>query len=131
MTEENTSSSRSSRGISLPSFNNQGITSKDTELNICCNVKCYQIRRVKNKGAILVLVISYLIISTLYFLANIAVYNPVYVFWLIPFGFTTAIAGWLTDAFIGRYNMIRCSIWIKWLLMIAITASAAAGQLYK
>jgi dipeptide/tripeptide permease len=128
MTEENMKSSSSSKSISLPSFSNQGITSKD-KLSTCCNVKRYQIRRVKNKGAILVLVISYLVTSTLYFLAKIAAHNPVYEFWLILFGITTAIAGWLTDAFIGRYKVIRCSIWIMWLLMIAITVSAAAGQL--
>ncbi len=121
-------SSSSSNSISLPSFSNQGITSKD-KLSTCCNVKHYQIRRVKNKGAILVLVISYLVTSTIYFLANIANHHLVYYVWIIPFSITTAIAGWLTDAFIGRYKVIRCSIWIMWLLMIAITASTAAGQL--
>jgi hypothetical protein len=128
MTEENTNSSSSSRSISLPSFNDQGITSKD-KLSTCCNVKRYQIRRIKNKGAILVLIISYLVTSTLYFLANSAVQLSVDQIWIIPFGITTAIAGWLTDAFIRRYTVIRCSVWIMWLLMIAITLSAIAGQL--
>jgi peptide/histidine transporter 3/4 len=122
---ENTNPSKS---ISLPSFNNQETTSKD-RLSICCNVKHYQIRRVKNKGAVLVLVISYLVTSIPYYLANIAVYHPAYQAWIIPFGITTAIAGWLTDAFIGRYKVIRCSIWIMWLIMIAITASAVVVQL--
>jgi peptide/histidine transporter 3/4 len=125
MTEENASSSKN---ISLPSFSNQGIISKDN-LSTCCNVKHYQIRRVKNKGAILVLVISYLVTSILYYLSKSAVHHTVYQIWLIPFGITTAIAGWLTDAFIGRYKVIRCSIWIMWFLMIIITASAIAGQL--
>jgi peptide/histidine transporter 3/4 len=128
MTEENINYCSSSKSISLPSLNNQEITTKD-KLSTCCNVKRYQIRRVKNKGAVLVLVISYLVTSILYFLANTAVEHSVYHIWIIPFGITTAIAGWLTDAFIGRYKVIRCSIWIMWLLMIAITASAIAGQL--
>ena len=128
MTEENTNSSSSSKSISLASFNNQGITRKE-RLSACCNVKHYQIRRVKNKGAVLVLVISYLVTSILYFLVNSVTEHLV---WLIPFaGITTAIAGWLTDAFIGRYKVIRCSIWIMWLLMIAITVSAVVGQLNK
>jgi hypothetical protein len=131
MREENMKSSSSSKSISLPSFSNQGITSKDKLLSTCCNVKRYQIGRVKHKGAVLILVISYLVTSILYFLANTAVHYLIDQIWLIPFGITTAIAGWLTDAFIGRYKVIRCSLWIMWLLMIAITASAAAGQLTK
>ncbi len=128
MTEENTNSSSTSRSILLPSFINQGITTKD-KLSTCCNVKHYQIRRVKNKGAILILIISYLVTSTLYFLADTAAQHSIYQVWIIPFGITTAIAGWLTDAFIRRYKMICCSVWIMWLLMISITLSAIAGQL--
>ena len=130
MTEDNTNSSSSSKSISLASFNNQGITSKE-KLSACCNVKHYQLRRVKNKGAVLVLAISYLVTSILYFLVNSAAHEPVYQVSLIPFTITTAIAGWLTDVFIGRYKVIRCSIWIMWLLMIAITVSAVVGQLNK
>ena len=128
MTEKKIYSSNSSKRISLASFNNQGTTRKD-KLNICCNVERYQIRRVKNKGALLVLAISYLVTSIFYFLVTSAVHEPVHLVWIIPFGITTAIAGWLTDAFIGRYKVIRCSIWIMWLLMIAITVSAVVGQL--
>ena len=128
MTEEKINSSSSSKRVLLASLNNQGIIRKD-KLSACCNVKRYQIRRVKNKGALLVLVISYLVTSIIYFLATIAVHHPVYQVWLVPFTITTAIAGWLTDAFIGRYKVTRCSVWIMWLLMIAITVSAVVGQL--
>ena len=61
---ENTNSS-SSKGISLASFNNQGITKKD-KLSAYCNIKYHQIRKVKNKGAVLTLAISYLVTSILY-----------------------------------------------------------------
>ena len=128
MTEENTNLMSSSKSISLASFNNQGITRKD-KLSACCNIKCHQIRRVKNKGAVLVLVISYLVTSIIYFLATIAVRRPIYQVWLVPFTITTAIAGWLTDAFIGRYKVMHCSVWIMWLLMIAITVSTVVRQL--
>ena len=128
--EESTNSSSSSKSISLASFNNQGITRKE-RLSAYCNVKYYQVRRVKNKGAVLILAISYLVTSILYFLVNSVTEHLVHQVWLIPFGITTAIAGWLTDAFIGRYKVIHCSIWIMymWLLMIAITVSAVVGQL--
>ena len=125
MTEKMINSSKSN---SLASFNNKECSRKD-RLSAYCNVKRYQIRRVKNKGAVLVLAISYLVISIFYFLATSAVDHPLHQVWLIPFGITTAIAGWLTDAFIRRYKVIRCSIWIMWLLTIAITVSAVVGQL--
>ena len=128
MTEENTRSS--SCNISLPSLNNQGINSKN-EIIICCDIKRYRIRRANSKGGILVLAVSYLVTSVFYLLATTGVYSSTYQFWLVPFAITTAIAGWLTDAFIGRYKVIRCSIWIMWLLMIAATVSEVVGQLNK
>ena len=128
MTKENSNSSSSLKSILLPSLNNQGINSKD-KLSTCCNVKHYQIRRVKNKGAVLVLAINYLITGVFHLLATIAAHHTTQKILLVPFGITTAIAGWLTDAFIGRYKVICCSVWIMWLLMIAITASVAVGQL--
>ena len=115
MTEEKIYSSGSSKRNLLANFNKKGITSKQ-KLSACCNVKHYQIRRVKNKGAVLVLAISYLVTSILFFLITFAAHKPVYRVPLIPFTITTSIAGWLTDAFIGRYNVIRCSIWIMGLV---------------
>ena len=79
----------------------------------------------------MILAISYLVTSIFYFLLTSATYERVYQVSLIPFTITTAIAGWLTDAFIGRYKVIHCSIWITWLLTIAITVSAIVGQLNK
>ncbi len=125
MTEENTIPS--SCNISLPSLNNLGFNSKD-EI-ICCNVKHYRIRRVKNKGAILVLILSHLVTSIFYFFAIIGVRSTKYQVCLVPFAISTAIAGWLTDAFIGRYKVIRFSVWMLWLIMIAVTVSEVVGQL--
>ena len=128
MTEENTQSPTSLKHYSLQSLNNLGISSKD-ELRTYCNVPRYQIRRVNSNGAILVVILSYLVTSTLYFLLNAGVYEPVPEVWLLPFGITTSIAGWLADAFIGRYKVIHCSVWMMWLLMIAVTVSSVVGQL--
>ena len=128
MTEENTQSPTSLKHYSLQSLNNLGISSKD-ELRTCCNVPRYQIRRVNSSGAILVVILSYLVTSTLYFLLNAGVYEPVPEVWLLPFGITTSIAGWLADVFIGRYKVIHCSVWMMWLLMIAVTVSSVVGQL--
>ncbi len=117
-----TENTRSLSSIPFLSRSNQ-------ELSTCCNIKCYRIRRVKNKGVVLVLILSFLVTSTLYILATTGVHHYTYQFWLIPFGISTAIAGWLTDTFIGRYKMIRCSVWIMWILMIAVTVSAVVKQL--
>ena len=125
MTEENVNSSSSLKSISLPSLNNQEINSNDKPTT-CCSAKRYQIRRVKTKGAVLILVISYLVTTTLYTLAtNVLHFQN----WLIPFGITTAIAGWLTDAFINRYKVIRCSVGIMWLFIVTVTVSGVVGQL--
>ena len=129
MTEGNNQSLSS---VPFPRSNNLEINSKD-ELSTCCNIiiKRYRIRRVKTKGSIiklLVLIVSNLVTSTLHIIATTGAHYSIYQFWLIPFGITTAIAGWLTDAFIGRYKVIQCSVWIMWILMIA-TVSAIVQQL--
>ena len=53
----------------------------------------------------MVLAISYLVTSIFYLLATIVAHSSTYEIWLVPFGITTAIAGWLTDAFVGRYKV--------------------------
>ena len=126
--EENTKSSSSLKCILLPSLDNQGINSKN-EISTCCDVKHYRIRRVKSKGAILVLVVSSLMTNTIYFFATVGVHTTKYQVCLIPFSVTTALAGWLTDAFIGRYKMIRFSVWITWFLITAVTVGDVVGQL--
>ena len=117
------------RYLSLISLLSNVRTNSKSELSTCCNnVRSYKIGRV-NKGSILVLILSYLVSSILHLLATIGVNYRPYQAWVIPFGITTAVAGWLTDAFIGRYKMIRCSVWIMWLLTITATVSAVVGQL--
>ena len=85
-------------------------------------------RRVKNKESILILILSYLVLSILYLLATNCLIHRPYQVWFVPFSIIIAITGWLTDAFIGRYKVICCSVWIMWILMIAVTVSAVMGQ---
>ncbi len=77
----------------------------------------------------MVLILNYLVTSIFYLLVSVVVNYFAQMSLLIPFGVTTAIAGWLTDAFIGRYKMIRCSVWIMWLIMVAVSVSTVIGQL--
>ena len=83
----------------------------------------YKIRRVKRKGAILVLLWNFLAVSVLWFLGNDDYHANSYniipndngtIISVVLFGFTLPVAGWLADAYIGQYKMIYCSIWIMW-----------------
>ena len=83
-------------------------------LKTCCKPH-YKMRRVKNKGAITVLVLSYLVTSALVLLVSFVANNDDLSnqAWLpmLMFGITTSLAGWLADAIIGRYKVICCSVW--------------------
>ena len=47
----------------------------------------------------------------------------------ITWGFTLPIAGWLADVYLGRYKVIRCSIWIMWIASVLLVASSVLSQL--
>ena len=49
--------------------------------------------------------------------------------YMLSFGLTLPVAGWLADARIGRYKVIRCSIWIMWIAIVLATASSVMAQL--
>ena len=97
-------------------------------LQLCCKPS-YKPRRVKNKGAILVLVWNYLIMTIFRLLVNH--YLAKYHYYWVVLGLTPPIAGWLADARIGRYKMIRCSIWIMWIAAVSATVSSVTAELVK
>ena len=118
--------SESSVSLKHASLLNRGLSNQDG-LKACCRPR-YQMRRVKNKGAIVVLLLSYLVMSTLYLLIEYVNDNLIYQTWLLTFAITTSLAGWLADAFIGRYKVIRCSIMMTWLFITIATASSVIAQ---
>ena len=86
----------------------------------------YRLRRIKNRGAILILIWSYCI-SSLYFYIS---YNAWKVYSYLVFamvqiivGFMIPLAGWLADIRFGRYKMIRLSIGTMWISSLLLTAS--------
>ena len=86
----------------------------------------YHLRRVKNKGAILVLIWSYFV-SCLYFYISYNV-SRIYshsVFSMIQttVGLTIPLTGWLADIRFGRYKVIRFSLWTMWISSMLLTAS--------
>ena len=87
------------------------ITTKEY-LRTCCRVS-YRMRKLKNKGAILVLAWNFLVagvfnslIDTVLASYHDLVTNSV----LAIIGVTLPIAGWLDDVRFSRYKVIHCSI---------------------
>ena len=86
----------------------------------------YRLRRVKNRGAILILIWSYCVSSLYVYISYTAsrVYNYlVFAMVQISVGFTIPLAGWLADIRFGRYKMIRLSIGTMWISSLLLTTS--------
>ena len=94
---------------------------------ICCK-SWYHIRRVKNKGAILTLVWSLLIIGTFNFSSE-QNHGVLFSIQLVASGLTLPIAGWLADIYFGRYKVIRWSMVIMWVTFMLATANLVIEKL--
>ena len=108
---------------------NSGLTTKE-QLKICCK-PTYKIRRLKNKGAIMILVWSYLLISTYFLnLGKQGFTDPglQIKLHLVALGITLPIAGWLADVYFGRYVVIQFSMWTMWIAFMLATASSVVAQ---
>ena len=93
--------------------------------NNCCKF-LYQRRKLKNKGAIVVIVWNYLVTSLVSYLINYASdYKPYYIACSIILPF----AGWLADVYLGRYRVIRWSMWIMWIASVLATVSSVVAQM--
>ncbi len=85
--------------------------------------------KLKNKGAILILMWNFL-------LTIVPLYLKVYVhrpsgktIGTVALGFTMPFAGWLADVYLGRYKVIHWSMWIMWTASMLATASSVVAQL--
>ena len=106
----------------------------DDEIGIkeWCQIRCkpsFRMRRVKNKGAILILIWSYLIssiftIGRYYIEKNEGYSTLVNMLVLIPMGLTIVLAATLADFRFGRYKVISFSLWIVWISSILLTLTA-------
>ena len=93
--------------------------------NNCCK-SLYQRRKLKNKGAIVVIIWNYLVTSLAFYPASHASdYKPYYIACslILPF------AGWLADVYLGRYRVIRWSMWIMWIASVLATVSSVVAQM--
>ena len=98
---------------------------------LCCKPACYHPRRVKNKGALLVLAWNFLAFSV-YHLMNDYFDNKYMIrAYFAILGITSLTAGWLADTRIGRYKVVRTSIWIMWIAAVIATTSSIVAHLYE
>ena len=100
------------------------------QLKLCCQPR-YKIRRVKTKGAILVLIWNFLALFLLGFGNRnyIPNSNNGIIVSVALFGLTLPLAGWLADTCIGRYKMIYCSVWVMWAATILETLNTIIEKL--
>ena len=120
-----TSSENQSSGESAPPPPPDPISARE-QLKICCK-PTYTIRRVKTKGAILILAWNLLAMTAFWYVSSTSFRGRIphdngSTISAIVFGFTLPIAGWLADACVGRYRMIYCSSLITWVATIMETA---------
>ena len=88
----------------------------------------YQIRKLNNKGAIIVLAWNFLAASVYnYFMALIEPQGLEIT--MVALGFTLPLAGWLADIHFGRYKVIRWSMWIMWIAFTLATMNSVMEQI--
>ena len=102
-----------------------------TENRLNMNFKpSYRIRKLKNKGALLILVWNCLVMSTFQYLTTYTImFHPTAYVYSNIWGLTLPIAGWLADVYLKRYKVIRWSILIMWIASVLVAASSVLSQL--
>ena len=93
--------------------------------NNCCKF-LYQRRKLKNKGAIVVIVWNYLVTSLAFYLA---IHASDYKLYYIACSFILPFAGWLGDVYLGRYRVIRWSMWIMWIASVLAAVNSVVAQM--
>ena len=88
----------------------------------------YHPRRVKNKGALLVLVWNFLTMSEFYLLNDYLNRGYTNKACFVILGISIFIAGWLADTRIERYKVVHTSIWIMWITAVIATVSSVIAN---
>ena len=84
---------------------------------------------VRNKGAILVLVLNFLVMNVLPILSIYRHYdNNVLIAVVVGMSLIVPIAGWLADTRIGRFKVIYGSVWIMWSTSVLLTLSSVLAK---
>ena len=111
MEEENTQELETTVGGKNVSSQLDKITFKEY-FQACCRIS-YRMRRLKTKGAVLVLIWSFMVVGVFYYLldrALVSYHESVGTCFITIIGVSLPVAGWLADVQFGRYRVMRCSI---------------------
>ena len=125
--ESDSSSSESSSASLDYILQSRSNATTNKQLSKCCG-PTYRVRKLKNKGALLVLVWNFLVMSQFYYMYDTVRKDHVTQNY-ISVGITLPIAGWLADVYFGRYRVIRWSILITWFGSLLNTISSVVAQL--
>ena len=93
----------------------------------CCQLS-YRVRRLKNRGAVLVLLWTFLVTCIFYFYEN-ENHGIVLNIQLAAGCLTLPIAGWLADIYFGRYKLMYLSMWITWASILLETANSVVAEM--
>ena len=90
----------------------------------------YRVKWLKNKGAILIIVWSYLTTTVFHLLKAGYKENSVYPrgIILVSTALFYPVGGWIGDTCLGRYKIIRCSMWIMWIITILATLNEILAE---
>ena len=94
----------------------------------------YRIKLIHNKGAILILVWSFLVTNLGYCISysvSRTYSSLVYVIILTTVGLTIPLTGWLADVRYGRYKIIQWSMWTMWISSLLLTSGLVFLQLFE
>ena len=86
----------------------------------------YRMRRLKTKGAVLVLIWSFMVVGVFYYLldrALVSYHESVGTCVITIIGVTLPVAGWLADVQFGRYRVMCCSVWTMWISSMLLTVA--------
>ena len=126
--------SSSGQSMHYATLSADAVSTKE-RLKLCCK-PTYKMRRVKRKGAILVLTCNFLATFVLWHLIDSryrrysqSQKSSETVIGMAMLGVALPIAGWLADAWVGRYRMIYCSVLIMWAATVLETLSKAIENL--
>ena len=85
-------------------------------------------RAVKNKGAVLILILSYLVTNVYSYILYAASRQISTQAILGITGLTLPLAGWLADVRYGRYNVLSFCLWMMWISSLLLTLTLVVAD---